>query len=71
VTLARKVQLRADDLRIETCRSNFNILMWNFYVCAPVGILIKYFDYMHGATIRIFQTSAPVTAVVKIVLAVD
>ena len=30
-----------DDLRIETCRSNFNVLMWNFYVCASVGILIK------------------------------
>jgi len=27
--------------------------MWNFYVCASVGILIKYFDDMHGATIRV------------------
>ena len=21
--------------------SNFNVLMWNFYVCASVGILLK------------------------------
>ena len=41
-----------DDLRIETCRSNFNVLMFNFYVCASAGILIKYFDDVHGATIR-------------------
>ena len=32
--------------------ANFNVLMWNFYVCASVGILIKQFDDMHGATIR-------------------
>jgi len=30
--------------------------MLNFYVCASVGILIKYFDDMHGATIRISKT---------------
>jgi len=43
VTLARNVWLPDDDLRIETCRSNFNVLMWNFYVCASVGILIKWY----------------------------
>jgi hypothetical protein len=26
--------------------------MWNFYVYAAVGTLIKYFDDMHGVTIR-------------------
>ena len=30
-----------DDLRIETCRSNFNVLMCNLYVSASVGILMK------------------------------
>jgi len=41
VTLARKVLLPDDDLGIETCQSNFNVLMWNFYVCEPVFIIIK------------------------------
>ena len=41
MTLARKVELPENDLRIETCRSNFSVLMWNFYICASVGVLIK------------------------------
>jgi hypothetical protein len=40
-TLARKVQLPDVDLRIETCPSNFYVLMGNFYVCESVGKLIK------------------------------
>jgi len=36
-----------------------NVLMWNFYVCASVGILSKYFDDMHGAAIRIISKNFP------------
>ena len=38
VTLARNSVLPEDDLRIETCWSDFKCFNVKFYVCALVGI---------------------------------
>ena len=41
VTLARTIWLSDDGPRTETCRSVFNVLMYKFYICAVVGIIIE------------------------------
>ena len=45
--------LPEDDLRIETCWSDFKCFnVKKFHVCALVGVLIKCLYEMHGATIK-------------------
>jgi len=53
VALARNSVAPEDDLRIETCWSDFKCFNVKFYVCALVGVLIKLFYEVHGATIKI------------------
>ena len=44
--------------KIETCWRNFKCFnVKKFYVCALVGVLIKWLYEMHGATMKIFRTA--------------
>ena len=49
------MQLPEDDLRIETCWSDFKCFNVTFYVCAFVGVIIKLIYEMRGATIKILD----------------
>jgi len=48
MTLARTIWLPDDGPRTEICRSVCNVLMYKFYICAVVGIIIDYLEFIRG-----------------------